>query len=175
MSRTTITPMNMSAEKDGLETGAISQFVEAFCSRTGEDTLQFIELRKPPEPDGYCLLYGQPLYIEVGHFYGTLSDVKRLLGRTGRATPTENQKLLSTMVPLDRRLLEPLNTLLAEKARKTYSASRVWLLIRSASPLWDHNDFEQHINSIVVPERHPFEQIWLLCGQTSSAGSIRIA
>lgn len=164
----------MSAEKDRLETGAISQFVEAFCSKSEKDTLQFVELRKPPEPDGYCLLEGQPLYIEVGHSYGTQSDVKRLLGRTGKSAPTEDQELWARMTPLDRRLLMPLNTLLAKKARKTYSASRVWLLIRSASPLWDRYDFEQHLNSIVVPESHPFEQIWLLCGQRSLDGTIRI-
>ena len=170
-----IVVMQMSTEKDGLETGAITQFVVAYGSITGAGELQFIELRSPPEPDSYCLLDGQPLYIEVGHVYGTQSDVKRLLGRTGKSAPSARQEFLSAMVPLDRRLLTPLNNLLLNKAKKTYSVARVWLLIRSAFPLWNRRDFEKHLKEILVPESHPFEQIWLLCGQTSSAGAIRLA
>lgn len=169
-----ITAMQMSTEKDGLETGAITQFATAYNSKAGAGELQFIELRSPPEPDGYCLLDGQPLYIEVGHIYGTQSDVKRLLGRTGKSAPSAKQKLLSAMVPLDHRLLVPLNNLLLDKATKTYAATRVWLLIRSAFPLWDCSDYDQHLKDIVVPKNHPFEQIWLLCGQTSAAGAIRL-
>lgn len=73
------------------------------------------------------------------------------------------------------RLLVPLNKLLAEKATKIYSASPVWLLIRSAFPLWEQDDFMTHRSNILVPEVHPFEQIWLLCGAQASAGVLRLA
>ncbi len=167
--------MQISPEKDGLEIGAITQFSEAMRSELGSGRFSFVELRKPPEPDGYCLLDGETLYVEVGHVYGTQSDAKQLLGRTGKSASSPEQKLHSAMVPLDRRLLTPLNILLVDKATKTYQASRVWLLIRSAFPLWDLHDFKEHQPSILVPEDHPFEQIWLLCGARASSGVLRLA
>lgn len=167
--------MQMSAEKEGLEVAAIKQFCVAICAEDGVGRLEFIELRRPPEPDGYCLLDGQPLYVEVGHIYGTVSDTKRLLGRSGKSAPSPEERQMSAMIPLDRRLLSPLNSLLAAKAERTYAAVRVWLLIRSAFPLWNRGDFEQYLCDVVVPESHKFEQIWLLCGQTSAAGVLRLA
>ena len=78
-------------------------------------------------------------------------------------------------MPLKNRIIEPLNRQLAEKATKNYDTSRVWLLIRSAFPLWDFNDFQKYKNLILVPEYHPFEQIWLLFGVQASAGIMRLA
>lgn len=165
----------MSSEKRDLETGALSQFSDALAILWGEARFAFHELRDPPEPDGLCSLDGKPLHVEVGHFYGTPSDAKRLLGRTGKSAPTPEEQLLSCLVPLDARLLTPLNRLLTEKATKTYQTSRVWLLIRSAFPLWSHSDFEEHQPSIAIPRQHPFEQIWLLCGPRASFGVLRLA
>jgi hypothetical protein len=51
----------------------------------------------------------------------------------------------------------------------------VWLLIRSAFPLWDINDFKEHKANIAIPPEHPFEQIWLLIGQHASSGLLRLA
>lgn len=164
----------MSAEKDNLETSAITQFAAALTAEDGGGNLKFIELCKPPEPDGYCTLNGQPLHIEVGHIYGTQSDVKLLLGRTGKSAPSHEQLLLSSMIPLQNRLLVPLNRLLADKAKKTYTASKIWLLIRSAFFLWKRSDFEQCLPYIAIPEAHPFEQIWLLCGPSASSGVLRL-
>ena len=110
----------MSTEKDGLETGAITQFAEALGSEIGAGRFLFKEPRKPPEPDGHCLLDGNPLYIEIGHVYGAQSDAKQLLGRTGMAAPSKEEKLCSALVPLGRRILLPLNRLLVNKASKTY-------------------------------------------------------
>lgn len=167
--------MNMASEKRGLETGALNQFSEALAILWGEARFAFHELRDPPEPDGLCSLEGQLLHVEVGHFYGTKSDAKQLLGRTGKSAPTPEEQLTSCLVPLDARLLTPLNRLLADKATKIYQTSRVWLLIRSAFPLWDLSDFEEHQTSIAVPPQHPFEQIWLLCGPRASFGVVRLA
>lgn len=160
----------MSAEKQGLETGALTQFSEALASKIGTGRFAFKELRDPPEPDSLCSLDGKPLYVEVGHIYGTLSDVKKSLGRTGKSAASEEQKLLSRLTALDARLITPLNSLLESKATKTYSSSRVWLLIRSAFPMWSLEDFKAYQANIIVPEVHPFEQIWLLCGVQASAG-----
>ena len=165
----------MLPEKEHLEIGALTQFSLALETELGAGRFSFRELRKPPEPDGLCSLDSSPLYVEVGHIYGTQSDVKQLLGRTGKSVASQDQKSLSAMVPLDARLLMPLNRLLAEKATKIYSASPVWLLIRSAFPLWELEDFKAHRNNILVPESHPFEQIWLLCGAQASAGVLRLA
>jgi hypothetical protein len=165
----------MLPEKDRLEIGALTQFSLALENELGVGRFLFKELRKPPEPDGLCSLDGSPLHVEVGHVYGTQSDVKQLLGRTGKSAASQDQKSLSAMVPLDTRLLVPLNKLLAEKATKIYSASPVWLLIRSAFPLWEQDDFMTHRSNILVPEAHPFEQIWLLCGAQASAGVLRLA
>lgn len=95
----------MSSEKDGLESAAISQFAAALASEAIAGRLEFIELRKPPEPDGFCHLDGQPLHVEVGHIYGMQSDAQLLLGRSGKSAASQKQQFLSVMVPLDSRLL----------------------------------------------------------------------
>lgn len=165
----------MPSEKHRLETGALNQFSEAFALEFGKGRFAFHELRSPPEPDGLCALDDQTLHVEVGHVYGKESDAKRLLGRTEKSAATPEQQMLSAMVSLDRRLLMPLNSLLASKATKTYQTSRVWLLIRSAFPLWSLADFKEHQASIAIPPVHPFEQIWLLCGPRASFGVLLLA
>lgn len=167
--------MHMPSEKNRLETGALNQFSEVFALGFGEGRFTFHDLRSPPEPDGLCSFDGHALHVEVGHVYGEESDTKRLLGRTGKSAATSEQRMRSALVPLDGRLLMPLNSLLASKATKTYQTSRVWLLIRSASPLWSLEDFNEHQADIVIPPTHPFEQIWLLCGSRASSGVLRIA
>lgn len=165
----------MHNEKQKLEFSALNQFSEALTALLGEGRFVFHELRDPPQPDGYCSFDGQPLHVEVGHIYGTRSDAKRLLGRTGKSTATPTEMMNARMVPLSARLLGPLNNLLADKATKTYQASRVWLLIRSAFPLWTIDDFREHQAAIRIPRPNHFEQIWLLCGPRVDFGVLRLA
>lgn len=167
--------MPNSSEKYDLEIEALIQFAEALAVLWGENRFTFHELRNPPEPDSFCSLDGEPLHVEVGHFYGTASDAKQLLGRIGKSAATPEELRLAELVPLDVRLLTPLNRLLADKATKSYHAPRVWLLVRSAFPLWRRGDFMAHQADIAIPEAHPFEQIWLLCGPDSSFGLLRLA
>ena len=167
--------MPMSSEKRRLETGALNEFSDALAAMLGEARFAFHELRDPPEPDGLCSFDGNSVHVEVGHLYGTPSDAKRLLGRTGKSAATPKEQSLSRLVPLDARLLTHLNHLLATKAAKTYQASRIWLLIRSAFPLWNLNDFKEHQRDIAIPPQHQFEQIWLLCGPRASCGVLRLA
>lgn len=165
----------MHSEKQKLEIDALNQFSEALAALLGEDRFVFHELRDPPQPDGYCSFDGQPLHVEVGHVYGTRSDAKRLLGRTGKSAATPAEMMNARMVPLDARLLRPLNNLLADKATKTYQASQVWLLIRSAFPLWTIDNFKEHQAAIRIPRLHHFGQIWLLCGLGVNCGVLRLA
>jgi hypothetical protein len=167
--------MPNSSEKYDLEIEALNQFADALAGLWGEQRFAFRELRSPPEPDALCTLDGRPLHVEVGHFYGTQSDAKQLLGRQGKSAATAHEMHQSAQVPLDVRLLTPLNRLLADKATKSYHAPRVWLLVRSAFPLWGLADFRAHRADIAVPAKHPFEQIWLLCGPRSAAGLLRLA
>ncbi len=165
----------MHNEKQKLEISALNQFSVALVNLLGEDRFVFHELRDPPQPDGYCSFDGQPLHIEVGHVYGTRSDAKRLLRRTGRSAAAPAEIVDARMVSLDARLLRPLNYLLDSKAKKTYQASRVWLLIRSAFPLWNIDDFTEYQTEIRIPQSHSFEQIWLLCGPRVDFGVLRLA
>lgn len=165
----------MKDEKLKLEVGALNQFAASLTFLWGKNRFLFCELRSPPEPDSICTIDGEPVHVEVCHIYGTPSDAKQLLGRTGKSAPTSNEKLQSRLIPLNVRFLSPLNRLLAEKATRTYIAPRVWLLVRFASPLWNLNDFEEHRVHISIPSEHPFEQIWLLCGPRVSSGVFRLA
>lgn len=141
----------------------------------GPEDLYLKNYALPPEPDALCSLDNTPLYVEVGHIYGTQSDVRQLLGRTGKSAASEEQKAVARMTQLGVRLLNPLNSLLSNKATKTYSTSPVWLLIRSAFPLWNIKDFKIYQSDILVPNVHPFEQIWLLCGAQASDGILRLS
>jgi len=165
----------MHDEHQKLEISALNQFSDALAALLGEGRFVFHELRDPPQPDGYCSIDGQPLHVEVGHIYGTRSDAKRLLRRTGKSAAMPAEIMNSGMMPLSARLLRPLNNLLADKATKTYQTSRVWLLIRSAFPLWTIDDFKEHQAVIRIPQPHHFEQIWLLCGPSVDFGVLRLA
>ena len=172
----------MISEKHGLEIGALNQFAEALVPVFGEGRFTFDRLLEPPEPDALCSFDGQPLHVEVAHVYGTQSDAKKRLGRTGKSAATRAQQMLSARVPLNGpgtdgrllRLLTPLNDLLSDKATKKYQTSRVWLLVRSASPLWSRVDFVENQACIEVPAEHPFERVWLLCGPRASFGLLQL-
>ena len=165
----------MPDEKRGLESGALSQFSDWFESEFGPGRFVFNRFLDPPMPDALCFLDGDPLHVEIAHFYGTESDARLLLGRTGRRAPTIREQGESAMVPLDNRLLVPLNRLLQRKASKNYTARPIWLLIRSAFPLCDIAYFKRYRIQIRVPIPHPFEQIWLLCDPRVSLGALQLA
>lgn len=66
---------------------------------------------------------------------------------------------MSTLIPLDKRLILPLNRMLSEKAAKSYSASRIRLLLRVGLPILTTEDFQNYRDQISVPDRHPFEGV----------------
>lgn len=161
-------------EKEALEHYAIHNFVVAFNDATGKKQLEFRELRKPPEPDGICLFEGIEISIEVAHLYGTQIDAEVILGRGRRLPRTAKEMTNNRLCPLNLRLLHALNKILANKALKSYTADRVWLLVRNGFPLWNNGDFMSYSDRIHVPKYHPFEQIWLLCNNAGRSGILRL-
>lgn len=164
----------MRVENEDLERAVVYQFIDALSQVNFDQSLKFQSLRSPPEPDALVTIDGKPLYLEVAHIYGSKADAKVILGRTGRAAPSENQRRENRQVPLNRRIIDPLNLILSKKAEKEYVGTPVWLVIRSATILWSRSDFVQNWPCIVVPRESPFEAIWLLCGPRSDFGLLRL-
>ena len=161
-------------EKEALEQNAIAQFASLFSRQVGRGVLKFHKLLEPPQPDALCTVDAKKIFIEVAHVYGTDADARYLLDRDGKAAPTKRERLASRCIPLNVRLLGSLNNILERKAEKQYDAEPVWLLIRVALPLWTSEDFEEHISEILVPENHPFQEIWLLCDPYERFGLIQL-
>jgi hypothetical protein len=161
-------------EKTALEQAAVEQFAEVFTASAGRGVLQLVTLLSPPNPDARCTLGGNDIFVEVAHIYGTQPDARLILGRTGYAAPSREEQLQSSLVPLNYRVISALNTVLAQKAQKTYASSPVWLVVRNGFPLWCDADFERNRHEISVPKSHPFAEIWLVCGPRSDFGLIRL-
>lgn len=161
-------------EKSALERSAAEQFAEVFTAIAARGILQVVSPLSPPLPDAHCSLGGKDIFVEVAHVYGTDADVRLLLGRTGYAAPSRDERLESSLIPLNHRVISHLNTILAQKSEKTYAASPVWLVVRNAFFLWRDSDFQRHRNQIIVPKSHPFAEIWLLCGPRADFGLMRL-
>ncbi len=157
------------AEDDALVLDALQHFV-AIYNRSHGSQLHFVERlqpgqEQPPEPDALCLLDGKQLGVEVAHLYGTGQDAERITGAVQkRRNPlTEEERMDNRLKSFRERVLAELNTrVLGKKAKKSYRRSPVWLLVRNMFPLWNRQDFVQHMDEIIVPSNHPFEHIWLL-------------
>jgi hypothetical protein len=162
-------------EKQDLERSAIAEFAAAFTVAANRGVLAFETLLKPPHPDARCSVNGSAVFVEIAHLYGTDSDARELLGRTGHASPTDEERRLHRSVPLHARILGPLNRILAQKATKSYPDAPIWLVIRNGFPIWKHEEFTLYRGDIVVPKIHPFSEIWLLCGITRESRLVRLA
>ncbi len=164
----------MSSEKERLEKGALEKFAEGFTASIDRGELKFVNLQKPPEADGLCLLNGKSLSIEVAHVYGTSADVRYLLGRKGYSEPTKEEKFQSGLIPLNERIIGPMNIVLKQKANKEYLSSPVWLLIRVGIPILTVEEFLMYQEEIKIPDSHPFEEIWLMCGPSLQFGFMQL-
>ena len=152
----------------------MDQLAAVLAEREPSIHFQFVEFLAPPMPDTRCTADGRDVYVEVTHFYGTDADARYMLGRNGRAAPTKDEQIRSACIPLHSRLLLPLNERLEIKATKTYPVSPVWLVIRNGLPLWQEEDFREHLDEIVIPKIHTFQRIVLLCGTRNWFGMIDI-
>lgn len=166
--------MQIAEEKSALERAAVEQFAEIFSAQTCRGSLQFHTLLPPPQADAHCSLGGTDIFVEVAHIYGTDADARLILGRTGYDEPSREEQLQSSLVPLNFRVISRLNTVLAQKSKKTYASSPVWLVVRNGFPLWRDTDFQRHRKQIALPSPHPFAEIWLLCGPRSDFGLMRL-
>lgn len=125
----------------------------------------------PRKPDVSCYLNGRRLDLEIAHIYGSEAEAKLILGRGADEKIMADLHQLSEL-PINSRLIAALNSVLATKAQKKYHSQRVWLVLRNMNSLWQQKDFEKHRHQIVLPEAHPFEQIWLLGDAKGSSGVI---
>jgi hypothetical protein len=161
-------------EKKDLERAAVVEFSKLFTANANRGTLELIELLDPPAPDTRCRFAQKDLFIEVAHVYGTEADAKKRLGREKVSAGNRPLSIGDAAVPFDIRVIQRLNHLLQKKSAKMYSGSPIWLLVRSAFPLMDLEDFMSYSDSIVVPANHPFAEIWLLCGSSAKDGAIKL-
>lgn len=127
----------------------------------------------PRKPDVSCYLNDSKLDLEIAHIYGSEVEARLILGRDA------DNKMLSALqqlnrLPVNHRLIAALNAVLASKSQKKYHTRRVWLVLRNMNSLWQQDDFEQHRHQIVLPESHPFEQIWLMGDAKGRSGVIRL-
>ena len=178
-------PLNRSeAIKRQIERDAARHFLRLY-EHIYKTPMRNIWHNEPSKPDVSCHLDGKPLDLEIAHLYASASEAKILTreiisqvqGSNIKASDKELELLhyLSDLINMDskKRLTTALTRLLNSKAKKTYDSSRVWLVIRNASPLWKAQDFEQCIQHFDMPE-NPFEQIWLLPEFDGSEAPIRI-
>lgn len=164
------------AEKESLEHATLQKFIDAYNAEHGDAPLHLV--RMGDAPDGIVRMGPNEIGIEIAHVYGTDFDARNRLGRAGDVATIQDDASLwkrhidNATIPLDQRILTSLKRVLKKKAQKQYGGD-CWLLLRNAFPLWAKSDFLQHMNRIQIPE-HEYDQIWLLCGQDSSDGILRL-
>lgn len=151
---------------------AVIDFIATYRRLFGEwPTL--VDMPKPPEPDFIIKLDTREVGVEVAHLYGSERDARLLLGHSRPEEATLQARVEHAKVPINIRVSVELNRILSQKATKAYPRS-TWLLIRNAYPLWEKADFEMYSETLTIPRKHPFEQIWLLCHQQSTSGMLRL-
>lgn len=122
---------------------------------------------EPAKPDISCHLDGKPLDLEIAHLYANSNEAKKLSreinNQNDNHAELEQLNYLSDLseVSSQQRLITALSRILSSKSKKSYDSSRVWLVIRNASTLWQAEDFKQCLQHFTIAE-NPFQQIWLL-------------
>ncbi len=159
-------------EKRQLEHEAAKLFMRRYEAEFGV-TMRHIWHNEPRKPDVTCYFDSQKLDLEIAHLYGSEEEAMHMLGRE-LSDHTREALVHLQQTPPDHRLLEALNTLLVNKAQKSYHSQRVWLVIRNANPLWTRQDFEDHQQYIQLSANYPFEQIWLLGDMQGESGILQL-
>ncbi|MGK0476230.1 MAG: hypothetical protein ACJAYV_001895 [Oleispira sp.] len=176
-------PLNRSESiKRQLERDAAKHFLRLY-EQMYHTPMRNIWHNEPSRPDISCHLDGKPLDLEIAHLYASPSEAKILAREIveqvqDQQTPLRNpnqKKLIVSDKELEllnylfdlaamdsqQRLITALTRILKSKGQKSYDSTRVWLIIRNASPLWQSKDFQQCMQQFKIP-KNPFEQIWLL-------------
>jgi hypothetical protein len=160
-------------EKIQLERQATRLFISCFASRYKKHII-YQHHNLPIKPDVSCTLDGRPLDLEIAHLYGSEQEAMRILGRELSTTICEELRALADTSGTGDRLLKVLNRILANKSQKYYDSKRVWLVIRNAHPAWNVPEITAVQNKISLPDKHPFEQIWVIGDFTGTTGILRI-
>lgn len=161
-------PMTDQHEKIRLEHEAAKLFMRLYEQRSGI-LMRHIWHNEPARPDVSCYYDDQKLDLEIAHLYGSEAEAMHILGRP-LSENTHRELLALLRLPADKRLVEALNRLISNKADKSYKSERVWLVIRNANPLWTRQEVLQYCQALHVPEKHPFEQIWLIGDMSGESG-----
>ena len=153
--------MNQSErEKQALEHQATVLFLQHYKALFSV-TAGKISHNQPAKPDVSVSINDKQVDIEVAHLYASETEAMAVLGRP-LSLPLQHELAELAQEPTERQLCHALQCLLAKKATKRYQSSGPWLLIRSASSLWTHDDFVRALTSLTIPQKHPFSRIWLL-------------
>ena len=169
-------------EKRRLEREAARLFMRAY-EKQCHKPIRHIWHNQPAKPDISCYLEGKTLDLEIAHLYASEQEAR--IAAADNNLPPDHQPYhgeehlwayLADLASLDsrRKLHTALLHILTSKARKQYHSERVWLVIRNASPLWQHDDFLPIVRHLNLPAHH-FEQIWLLSDFGGENPLIRIA
>jgi len=163
-------------QKDNLEHHAVLNFIELY-NRNHKRQLQLIRACRPPMPDTLCCLHRREIGIEVAHVYGSNDEAAMRVGGKTLDDFPHRVCLDRHVTALDVRALNCLHDKLKRKATRTYGFTPTWLLIRNAFVPWSFAEYRQHKNEIIVPETHPFTQIWFMCDKKSlgTPGIMRLA
>jgi len=153
-------------QRDDIELHTINTFITQYNNIHGP-ILAYIRPCTPPMPDMLCKLNETDLGVEIVQTYGADEEAAMRLGNRQSTDYSETVHLARATTPLDLRALNSLNKVLRVKSTKQYSFAPTWLVIRNAFFLWTRADYEEHMNNIIIPQVHPFDQIWLLFDENS--------
>lgn len=157
------------SEKRRLEREAAKFFMRAY-EKQFHQPMRHIWHNQPAKPDISCFLNGAELDLEIAHLYASEQEARIAAGDNPPPAAADQYHgeehlwaYLADLASMEtgRKLHTALQRILTSKARKRYHSNRVWLVIRNASPLWQHDDFLPIVRHLVLPPHH-FEQIWLL-------------
>lgn len=116
---------------------------------------------QPSKPDVSCYQGDSKLDLEIAHLYGSEKEAMAILQRELSGETKESLKAL-LLEPIESRLTNALQRILANKALKHYDSNRVWLVIRNANPFWRNEDIQALSHHFIIPAPHPFEQVWII-------------
>ena len=117
------------------------------------------------EPDCIYKMEDELLGIEVSTAYPEDKYAKRLREHISgeRIFPEEGELLFDSPICSDELMKERIQNRINEKCCKNYAgANKIWLCIEEENPFSDEASVRKLLQSIVVPEKHCFQTIYLL-------------
>ncbi|EAT11868.1 hypothetical protein HF888_01840 [Bermanella marisrubri] len=160
-------------EKHLLEHDAAKLFMRCYEKRTGKK-IRHIWHNQPRRPDTSCLLEDERLDLEIAHLYGSEEEARQILKQGITRNTQHKLEQQSSIIDLNERLVDALNSILLKKSEKQYDSERVWLVIRNAHPAWEKSCIAQNLKKVSVPLGHVFEQIWVVADFKGETGIVQL-